>query len=217
MASKSDLTTYWVVIAGLQGSGKTTFLRHAADTITIRDQQDMSLITEADTERVLRWLERTGGTLAPHSLFQTEEEILFQRWSRRVTVGEIIVGPDLRAALYEAPGTRDFTFLWQIMTPETYLGTIMLIDSTAHDSIRDASRIASTFAAYAPEPYVFAANKQDRAAALPVDDIRTVLHFVEGHKAPVVPCTAHDVWSVKRTLIRLLELIRDTYDDGIQW
>ena len=217
MSSKVNLTTYWVVIAGLPGSGKTTFLHHAAEYITTRDNLDMSIITDTDTERVLQWLERTGGTLDPNRSYASEEELLFQRWSRRVRVGEIIVEPDIRAALYEAPGTRDFDFLWQVMSPETYLGTIMLIDSTDHNSIRDASRIAATFAAYAPEPYIFAANKQDLPEALPVDDIRTVLHFVEGHEAPVVPCSALDLWSVKRTLIRLLELIRDSYDDGIQW
>jgi len=217
MKNQAELDTYWIVVAGLHGAGKTTFIENAADYVTVRDRADMSLLTEQDEQHVLQWLGRTGGALDPDRAYFSEEERLFQRWARRVTIGEIIIEPDLRVCLYEAPGSRDFDFLWHAMSPETYLGCIVLFDSTSHRTIRDVSRIGAVFASYADSPYIFAGNKQDLPEALDIDATRDLLRFLDGHEAPVVPCTAHDLWSVKRTLIRLLELIRETYDDGIQW
>ena len=209
--------TYWIVIAGLRGSGKSTFLRNVAESISVRDRQDMSIITQDDQQRVMDWLARTGGALDPERPFYTEEEMLFTRWARRITIGEIKVEPNLTVCLYEAPGTREFDFLWQVMSPNNYLGCIVMIDSTQHHLIRDTSRLAATFASYADEPYVFAANKQDHANAMSAGDIRILLQFIDGHLLPVLPCTAHDHLSVQMVLLRLLELIRDDYDDGISW
>jgi uncharacterized protein len=217
MTTAHPRETYWVVIAGLPQSGKTTFMRQAADKMTARDRQDMSLITQAEHMQVLDWLNRTGGALDPDRINISDEERLFTRWARRVTVGEIDVDHNLRVYLYEAPGTREFDFLWHVMSPDTYMGAITIIDSTQHETIREASRLAATFAAYAQQPYIFAVNKQDQPDAMPPSDIEMLLHFLDGHTAPVVPCVAKDTWSVKRTIIRLLELIRDTYDDAIIW
>lgn len=210
--------TYWIVIAGLKGSGKTTFLHHAAETITLRDRWDMSVITEEDELRVLEWLQTVGGALDPDRPRMSEEEQLFQRWTRRVTIGEIAVDPRLRVCLYEAPSTREFDFLWEVITPESLLGSITVIDSTEHMTIREASRVAAAVASYAPgEPYIFAANKQDCDGAMAPEDIRILLQFLDGHLLPVMSCVATDTWSVKRVMIRLLEMLRDSYDDGIQW
>ena len=217
MPSKT-VDTYWIVIAGLRRSGKTTFLKGAADTITLRDNADMSIITPEQQQQVMDWLSRTGSALDPFRTEQSEDEQQFTRWARRVSVGEIHVGIDLQVCMYETPATRDFDFLWRVMTPDTYLGAVIVLDSTDHLAIRDASRLASAFATYAQDaPYIFAANKQDETRALSIADIRTLLTFLDKHRVPIVPCDAHDVWSVKRTLIRLLELIRETYDDGIEW
>lgn len=208
---------YWIVIAGLPGAGKSTFLRHAAETITLRDRQDMSVITPEEQQDILQWLASSGSALDPERDFTTPEERRFRRWMRRITVGEIPIDARMTVYFYEAPGTREFDFMWNLITPETYLGAITVIDSTQHHTIRDASRLAATFAAYSPEPYVFAANKQDRAEALPVEDMRILLQYLDGHLLPVVPCDATDPHSVQKVLLRFLELIRDSYDDGIEW
>ena len=209
--------TYWIVIAGLRGSGKSTFLRQAAETTSVRDRQDMSVITTEDQQRVMDWLSRTGSALDPERTFYTEEEQLFTRWARRITIGEIQVDSKLTVCLYEAPGALEFDFLWQVMSPSNYLGCIVVLDSTRHHLIRDASRLAATFASYSSEPYVFAANKQDDDNAMSAEDIRILLQFLDGHLLPVLPCVASDSMSVQHVLLRLLELIRDDYDDGISW
>ncbi|MEO0563970.1 MAG: hypothetical protein AAF125_17835 [Chloroflexota bacterium] len=216
--SLNPVETYWIVIAGLRRSGKTTFMQGAADAMTLRDNADMSVITPNQQQQVMDWLSQTGSALDPYRNEQSEDEQQFTRWARRVSVGEIHVGSDLNVCLYETPATRDFDFLWRVMTPDTYLGAVIVLDSTDHLAIRDASRLASAFATYAKDaPYIFAANKQDEQRALSIADIRTLLTFLDKHKVPIIPCNATDVWSVKRTLIRLLELIRETYDDGIEW
>jgi len=209
--------TYWIVIAGLRGAGKSTFLKRAAEKTSIRDSQDMSVITPDDEKRVLDWLARTAGALDPERPFYTEEEILFTRWARRIVIGEIDVDARLKVCLYEAPGTREFDFLWEVMSPESYLGCIVIIDSTQHHTIRDVSRLAATFASYSSEPYVFAANKQDDENAMSAEDIRILLQYLDGHLLPVIPCVAHDPVAVHKVLLSLLELIRDSYDDGILW
>lgn len=208
---------YWIVIAGLKGAGKSTLLRHIAENITLRDSQDMSLITVEENDRVLAWLANTGGALDPDRNIISDEERLFHRWMRRVLIGEIWVDTKTRVGFYEAPSTREMDFFWRIITPETYLGALMVLDSTNHAAMRDASRLAAAFAAYSPEPYVFAANKQDKIDAMSADDIRILLQFTDGHLLPVVPCVAHEVESVQKVLLALLELIRDSYDDGIEW
>lgn len=208
---------YWIVIAGLKRAGKSTFMRHIAESITLRDAQDMTLITPDEHEAVLDWLARTGGALDPDRAHPSPEEQRFQRWMRRVTVGEILVDDKTRVGFYEAPGSREMDFFWRVITPNTYLGAIMVVDSTHHNTLRDASRLAAAFAAYAPEPYVFAANKQDELNAMSAEDIRILLQFTDGHMLPVVPCVAHEVHSATHVLLALLELIRDSYDDGIEW
>ncbi len=210
--------TYWIVIAGLRGAGKSKFIQHAAEVITLRDSQDMSVITPAENEAIMAWLARTGGAMNPDAPFQTEDEVQFARWTRRIMVGEIALDARTRVCFYEAPGTRDFTFLGSVIKPETLLGTVIMIDSTQHATVRDASRIAATFAAYAPdEPYVFAANKQDHPEALPPEDVRILLQFLDGHLLPVLPCVATRPLDVQKVLLALLERIRDSYDDGIEW
>lgn len=207
------METYWIIIAGLKGAGKSAFLTRASETITLRDSADMSMITPEQDAAVLRWLAETGGALDPYREVMTAEEVLFTRWSRRVRVGEIPIDHRMRVCLYEA--RREVDALWATIPPETLLGSIIVIDSANHVLIRDASRLAAAVASYAPTPYVFAANKQDNPDALPPEDIRILLQFLDGHLLPVVPCVATEEASVKGVLLALLEQVRESYDDGI--
>jgi len=212
------MQTYWIIIAGLKGAGKSTFLRNVADFTTLHDERDMTIITPQQEADVLAWLERTGdGAFDPDRAYLTPEEHLFTRWVHRITVGEIVLDEQLSVCFYEAPGTGNFDFMWRFISPAVYLGAIIVIDSTNHTAIRDASRLAAAFASFAPEPYVFAANKQDEPEALPAEDIRILLQILDGHLQPVIPCVAEDAASVRGALLALLELLRDSCDDGIQW
>ena len=50
--------------------------------------------------------------------------------------------------------------MWEILS-EGMLGFIVMVDSTRPETFREARSILETFRAYAPTPYVVAANKQD--------------------------------------------------------
>ncbi|MEJ2488003.1 MAG: hypothetical protein P8Y68_19980 [Anaerolineales bacterium] len=78
----------------------------------------------------------------------------------------------------------------------------MMIDSTRPETFREARSILETFRAYAPTPYVVAANKQDMDDAWEVDDMRIALRL--DNEIPLIPTVARDRESVKSVLIDLL-------------
>jgi signal recognition particle receptor subunit beta len=77
-----------------------------------------------------------------------------------------------------------------------------MVDSTRPETFREARRILETFRAYAPTPYIVAANKQDMEDAWEVDDLRVALRLAENVK--LLPCVASDKETVKKILIELL-------------
>ncbi len=90
--------------------------------------------------------------------------------------GRITVDEDLVLYLFGTPGQRRFDFMWEILS-EGMLGFIVMVDSTRPETFREARSILETFRAYAPTPYVVAANKQDRPDAWDVDDMRVALRL----------------------------------------
>ena len=70
--------------------------------------------------------------------------------------------------------------------------------------------ILDTFRAYAPTPYVVAANKQDHPDAWEPDDLRIALRIEENVK--LLPCVATDKESVKTVLLELLYSILEEID-----
>jgi len=82
------------------------------------------------------------------------------------------------------------------------LGFIVTIDSTRPETFREAKGILQTFRAYAPTPYVVAANKQDMESAWSVEDLRIALKLDPAVK--MLPCVASDKESVKKVLLELL-------------
>ena len=91
--------------------------------------------------------------------------------------------------------------MWEILS-EGMLGFIVMIDSTRPETFREARSILETFRAYAPTPYVVAANKQDMDDAWEVDDMRIALRL--DNEIPLIPTVARDRESVKSVLIDLL-------------
>ena len=111
--------------------------------------------------------------------------------------------------LFGTPGQRRFDFMWEILS-EGMLGFIVMVDSTRPETFREARSILETFRAYAPTPYVVAANKQDLPEAWDVEDMRLALRLPQHVK--MLPCVATDKESVKRVLLELLYSILEELD-----
>jgi hypothetical protein len=94
--------------------------------------------------------------------------------------------------------------MWEILS-EGMLGFIVMVDSTRPETFREARSILETFRAYAPTPYVVAANKQDVNDAWDIDDMRVALRL--DPKVKFLPCVAHEKETVKKVLLELLYTI----------
>ena len=123
--------------------------------------------------------------------------------------GRITVDDDLVLYLFGTPGQRRFDFMWEILA-EGMLGFVVVVDSARPETFREAKSILETFRAYAPTPYVVAANKQDNPEAWIPDDLRIALRIDDHIK--LLPCVATDKESVKNVLLELLYAILDEMD-----
>ncbi len=115
--------------------------------------------------------------------------------------GRITVDDDLVLYLFGTPGQKRFDFMWEILS-EGMLGFIVMIDSSKPETFREARSILETFRAYAPTPYVVAANKQDLEDAWSVEDLKLALRL--SNEVKLVPCVANDKNSVKKVFLELL-------------
>lgn len=125
--------------------------------------------------------------------------------------GRITVDDELVLYLFGTPGQKRFDFMWEILS-EGMLGFIVMVDSTRPETFREARSILETFRAYAPTPYVVAANKQDLDEAWEVEDMRIALRLEVG--VPLLPCVSVEKTSVKEVLIELLASILREIDAG---
>ena len=101
--------------------------------------------------------------------------------------------------------------MWEILS-EGMLGFVVLIDSTSPQTFREARRILGTFKAYAPTPYIVAANKQDFEDAWELEDMRLALRLDDSVK--MLPCVATDKEPVKNILLDLLFSITTEIETG---
>lgn len=115
--------------------------------------------------------------------------------------GRISVDKEIVLYLFGTPGQKRFDFMWEILS-EGMLGFVVIIDSTRPETFREARRILETFRAYAPTPYVVAANKQDCTDAWELDDLRIALRLQSDIK--LLQCVATHKESVKNVLLELL-------------
>jgi len=99
--------------------------------------------------------------------------------------------------------------MWEILS-EGMLGFIVMVDSTRPETFREARSILETFRAYAPTPYVVAANKQDMKDAWDLEDMRIALRLDK--KVKILPCVANQKSSVKTILLELLYSILEEMD-----
>ncbi len=167
------MQTVKIVVTGPFSAGKTAFI------------QTVSEIDVVETERKIT----------------NESEKIKETTTVAMDFGRITIDEDLVLYLFGTPGQRRFDFMWEILS-EGMLGFIVLVDSTRPETFREARRILETFRAYAPTPYVVAANKQDLPEAWEPEDMRIALRL--SPRVKLLPCVATDKESVKKVLLELL-------------
>ncbi|NPV77302.1 MAG: ATP/GTP-binding protein [Anaerolineae bacterium] len=167
------MQTVKIVVTGPFNSGKTAFI------------QSVSEIDVVSTERRI----------------SSEEEKVKDSTTVAMDFGRITVDDDLVLYMFGTPGQRRFDFMWEILS-EGMLGFIVMVDSTRPETFREARNILETFRAYAPTPYVVAANKQDSKDAWDLDDMRVALRL--DARVKFLPCIATKKEPVKKVLLELL-------------
>ncbi len=177
------MQTVKIVVTGPFNAGKTEFIRTVSEIDVVSTEKKIS----SEQERV-----KDTTTVA-------------------MDFGRITVDDDLVLYLFGTPGQKRFDFMWDILS-EGMLGFVVLIDSTSPQTFREARRILETFRAYAPTPYVVAANKQDCEDAWDLEDMRVALRLEDGVK--LLPCVATDKETVKNSLLELLYSILAEMDRG---
>jgi|SRR3990172_865095 len=131
----------------------------------------------------------------------TEAEKIKDSTTVAMDFGRITVDNELVLYLFGTPGQKRFDFMWEILS-EGMLGFVVMVDSSRPETFREAKSILETFRAYAPTPYVVAANKQDHPEAWTPDDLRIALRLDPNVK--LLPCVATQRESVKNVLLELL-------------
>lgn len=167
------MQTVKMVVTGPFNSGKTAFIEAVSEIDVVSTERKIS----SDAERI-----KETTTVA-------------------MDFGRITVDDDLVLYLFGTPGQKRFDFMWEILS-EGMLGFIVIVDSARPETFREAKSILETFRAYAPTPYVVAANKQDLPDAWDVDDLRIALRI--DSKIKLLPSIAPDKESVKAVLLELL-------------
>jgi len=173
-----------IVVTGPFNAGKTQFIKTVSEIDVVATERK---ITEASEQPV-----KESTTVA-------------------MDFGRLTIDDNLVLYLFGTPGQKRFDFMWEILS-EGMLGFIVLVDSTRPETFREARNILETFKAYAPTPFVVAANKQDLPDAWDVEDLRIALRLPKDVK--VVPCVAVDQESVKNVLLQLLYSILEWIESG---
>lgn len=177
------MQTVKMVVTGPFNAGKTQFIKTVSE------------IDVVSTERKI----------------SQEAERIKETTTVAMDFGRITVDDDLVLYLFGTPGQKRFDFMWEILS-EGMLGFIVVVDSARPETFREARGILHTFRAYAPTPYVVAANKQDMDDAWTTDDLRIALKL--DPKVKLLPSVASDKESVKKVLLELLYSILEEMDEG---
>jgi uncharacterized protein len=177
------MQTVKMVVTGPFSAGKTEFIRSVSEIDVVSTERKIS----SDAEKI-----KETTTVA-------------------MDFGRITVDDDLVLYLFGTPGQKRFDFMWEILS-EGMLGFVVMVDSSRPETFREARSILETFRAYAPTPYIVAANKQDRPDAWEVEDMRHALRL--DTKVKLKPCVAHEKESVKAVLLELLYSILAEMEAG---
>src|SRR5512147_302906 len=179
------MQTVKMVITGPFSAGKTEFIRSISEIDVVTTDENIS---------------------SESAEFGTKSQTTVA-----MDFGRITVDDDLVLYLFGTPGQRRFDFMWEILS-EGMLGFIVMVDSTRPETFREARSILETFRAYAPTPYVVAANKQDRPDAWDLEDMRVALRL--DPKIKLLSCVARKKDTVKSVLLELLYSILAEMESG---
>jgi hypothetical protein len=177
------MQTVKIVVTGPFNSGKTEFIRSVSEIDVVSTERKIT----AEAEKV-----KESTTVA-------------------MDFGRITVDDDLVLYLFGTPGQKRFDFMWEILS-EGMLGFVVMVDSTRPETFREARSILETVRAYAPTPFVVAANKQDKPDAWDMEDMRVALRL--DPKIKFLPCTAVKKDAVKSVLLELLYSIMSEMEAG---
>ncbi len=177
------MQTVKIVVTGPFSAGKTEFIRSVSEIDVVSTERKIT----AEAEKI-----KNSTTVA-------------------MDFGRISIDEELVLYLFGTPGQRRFDFMWEILS-EGMLGFIVMVDSARPETFREARSILETFRAYAPTPYVVAANKQDMDDAWDLEDMRVALRLDPNVK--FLPCVAQDKESVKKVLLELLYTILAEMEAG---
>ena len=173
-----------MVVTGPFSAGKTQFIQSVSEIDVVATERKISTASERSV--------KDATTVA-------------------MDFGRITVDEDLDLYLFGTPGQKRFDFMWEILS-EGMVGFIVMVDSTRPETFREARSILETFRAYAPTPYVVAANKQDIKDAWELEDVRHALRL--DTKTKLLPCVATNKTQVKKVLLELLYSILAEMDSG---
>jgi len=171
-----------VVITGPFNSGKTEFIRTISEIGVVNTDQPIT----------------------------NPEEKVKDTTTVAIDYGKLTLDKDFVLYLFGTPGQTRFKHMWEILSKDM-LGYVVMVDSTDPASIEKAKDIIRTFSAYAPVPFVVAANKQDLPGAMAPEEIRKSLGLPPNVK--IVPCVATDPRSVRDVLISLAETVLEWFDE----
>jgi small GTP-binding protein len=177
------MQTVKMVVTGPFNAGKTEFIRSISEIDVVSTERKIS----SDWERV-----KESTTVA-------------------MDFGRITVDDDLVLYLFGTPGQKRFDFMWEILS-EGMLGFVVMVDSSRPETFREARSILETFRAYAPTPYVVAANKRDHDDAWDIDDMRIALRL--DPRVKLLECVANEKEKVKNVLLELLYSILAEMDSN---
>lgn len=178
------MQTVKMVVTGPFSAGKTQFIRSVSEIEVVSTERKLTSAAERSVKETT--------TIA-------------------MDFGRITVDNDLVLYLFGTPGQKRFDFMWEILS-EGMLGFIVMVDSARPETFREARSILETFRAYAPTPYVVAANKQDLQDAWELDDMRHALRL--DAKTKILPCVATSKKQVKTVLLELLYSILEEMGTG---
>ncbi len=177
------MQTVKIVVTGPFGAGKTEFIRSVSEIEVVSTERKIT----SEVEKI-----KNSTTVA-------------------MDFGRISVDEDLVLYIFGTPGQKRFDFMWEILS-EGMLGFIVMVDSNRPETFREARSILETFRAYAPTPFVVAANKQDCDDAWTLEDMRVALRLDPDVK--MLPCVAVDKETVKKVLLELLYGILEEMEAG---
>src|SRR5512142_1345366 len=178
------MQTVKMVVTGPFSAGKTQFIQSVSEIAVVATERKIS----SKSERTVKDMTTVA-----------------------MDVGRITVDDDLVLYLIGTPGQKRFDVMWEILS-EGMLGFIVMVDSTRPETFREARSILETFRAYAPTPYVVAANKQDLPDAWDLEDVRLALRL--GPKVKLLSCVATKKDTVKSVLLELLYSILAEMEAG---